>query len=232
MTEQIRANRVTVAINEDGHYVATFYRTHKQVGQVVSTETGFVPMDGVTKSTNRELFRVYVCTNSTEFGIVYDATNRQPENAQFPRAYTSEDMLAEVSTKTVYDDVNTWLEAIRSEFKQEITLSEVRIEGITGLHEYAGRVVEPRYKSGNLAYAKADLVVVLDIKDGDKDTILDADVTCQLVSGQFKKPANIGTAKYGQPGLKSLIAGKVKEFVLVNTEGMAVEQKKSKKESK
>ena len=67
-----RANRIAVQTIENG-YRATFYRTHKTIGQIDSMDTAWQANADANSTTNRESFRSWVCEHSTEWDIEWDS---------------------------------------------------------------------------------------------------------------------------------------------------------------
>ena len=72
----MRANRVTV--NTAGNsFTATFYRTHKVLTVVASSETEWKAQEGANATTNRESYRTWVCDHADLYGIEWNPTQQK-----------------------------------------------------------------------------------------------------------------------------------------------------------
>lgn len=62
-----RANRITINAKADG-YEGRFYRTHKLLATVISTDTTWQADADANSTTNREMYRAYLIEHSAEYG--------------------------------------------------------------------------------------------------------------------------------------------------------------------
>jgi hypothetical protein len=196
-----RANRVAVLPTENG-FKASFFKTHKHVGDVYSDLTGWTANPDENKSAQRESFRQYVTRVSEVYGIKYDPEDRRSDENKVPAKYTSDELLSETAMKLVASDIDEWASKI-----PEITYHRVEAEYIHPITMTpAGKSVEAKYGNGNWAWAKVDIVVALTV--GGQEIY--ATMQCDLVSGQLRKPRMIGDNAYTLTGFKTELGLNVK----------------------
>jgi hypothetical protein len=188
MSELVRANKVTVKTNEDGRYVAEFYRTHKKISTITDAETGWEKPVDFTKTGERESFRAYVINNAGVFGILWKPEDmRDSSNVRLPKYSEDAVLMAEAVTMVTPD-----ITEIISKCKYDIKLMSIDPERIIpktktgkGIPLSGLGIVGGKYeKSGNWAWADIEVSTTMEYKG--EEIYYTAMV--ELVSGQLKKP--------------------------------------------
>ena len=188
-----RANRIAVQTTDTG-YKADFYRTHKHLATLLSCETGWEADEQANKSAQREDFRKFAIEHSADIGIDWDPTDKRSDNNKRIPKYENDDILIEDAIKLLWDDM--WELVQASNLGVEMgTLSVDSISPVSrsakGTDLSKLGIIDGKYeKSGNWAWADVDMVLTL-TKDGQE---IYYTTTCQLVSGQLKKPHITKTA--------------------------------------
>jgi hypothetical protein len=213
-----RANRISVQTTDEG-IIATYWRTHKKVGIITVVEAmaeGFVADPTLNKTATRELFRVWMCNNADRFGIKYDpADNRQPTNI-FPSKYTSDDLLTEWSKKIVINDIFDWTNKVAEEYKSVVIVtSNIDTDNPLEVTNRNGKDVSPKYGNGNWAYATIPVTATVQVIEGENANEGYVTMMVQLVSGQMKKPTNIGEGGYNYTSYKEELLKDIKGFLPV-----------------
>lgn len=187
-----RANRISIVGNDEG-YVAKFWRTHKEIATVDSTQIGWTPqIEGLNKTAQRELFRIWICENAGKFGIEWDPADKRSSGNKFPSKYDSDELLMSTATNAIKDDVREWVEKISVACDRNLGVKEIMADDIVPVTSRNGRDVASKYMNGNWAYADIPLVVtVIDDVDNVEGYVT---MVAHLVSGQFKKPDMTYTA--------------------------------------
>lgn len=206
-TNTQRANRISVQPTETG-FKAIFHRTHKVLGEVNSENTTWEAMKGINRSAQRELFRLWICEHSTEYGYTYDAEDRRESENLFPSRYESEDMVKEWASKIVKADIEEWTAKTADEYKTELHLVSVNAEDIKPVtFSKSGKEVKAQYNNGNWAWADISVVTTVGMgaikEDGTCDSYGWVTMSVSLVSGQLKKPTEIGDLGYTFTGFKT-----------------------------
>ena len=179
-----RANRVSV-IGKDEGFVARFWRTHKLLTEVNSEQIGWTPqIDGLNKTAQRELFRVWVCENANEYGIEWDPSDKRSKGNQFPRKYDSDELLTDTMVKAVQDDIQEWVSKLADRLNKKLTLKDIMADHIDPVTNRNGRDVASKYMNGNWAYADVEMIVTVE-HEGKEGYVT---IVGHLVSGQLKKP--------------------------------------------
>lgn len=226
MSELVRANRISVQPGTKGGFIATFYRTHKKLGEINSFGTTWIPMDGLNNTAQRELFRVHVIERCADYGYIYDNQDRRTESNQLPKTYSSDEVLGDTATKLVFKDIDEWANKINADLigKAEIASYGISWDGIDPVElTNGGKEVKPKYGNGNWAWAKINLSVTIDWEVGDEHTETYVDMVAELVSGQLKKPTKIGDGGYNLTSFKT--------EAMVDINGQLATEDKAKKET-
>ena len=202
-TTNQRANRISVQANDQGGYTAKFHRTHKLIIEVQSQDTTYLATPGMNKTADREMFRIWICDHATEYGIQWDPADRRTESNTLPAKYTNDGLLKTSAESLVLPDIQGWLAKL-TESQQDThpILVGVETDSITPVTEYKGRVVASKYGNGNWAYSTVKIIATVLV--GDSEGYVSMDVS--LVSGQLKKPSNIGDLGYTYTGFVTELA--------------------------
>lgn len=187
-----RANRISIVGNDEG-YVAKFWRTHKEITTIDSTQVGWTPqIEGLNKTAQRELFRIWICENAEQFGIEWDPADKRSNGNKFPSKYDSDELLMDTATNATKPDIEEWLGKIVGICNRDLGLTSIVVDEIVPVTERNGKTVASKYMNGNWAYA--DLPIIVTILDNDSGIEGYVTLTAHLVSGQFKKPDMTYTA--------------------------------------
>lgn len=189
-----RANKLTVKTLDDGVMQADFYRTHKHIATIRSTETGFVPNeDAETKTAIREEFRKFMMDHAADIGVNYDPADRRTESNVRKSTYKSTEDVVEDAIAMVSGDIDTFISKMpHAELVQGY---EIGIESLTpktstskGSNLAMMGIEDGKYVSnGNLAWFDIDGVVTIQIKADNTETEIYQPIKMELVSGQLKK---------------------------------------------
>lgn len=188
-----RANRIAVQSTTTG-FKADFYRTHKHLATLWSEETTWQADESANKSAQREDFRRYAIDHADAVGILWNPADlRSAENKRIPK-YENDGMLIEDSISLLWDDL--W--NLTRDCGLGVEFGGLTADTITPVtHSAKGTdlsklgILDGKYeKSGNWAWADVEMTLTL-TKDGQEVYFL---TTCQLVSGQLKKPHLTKTA--------------------------------------
>lgn len=189
-----RANKLTVKTLDDGVMQADFYRTHKHIATIRSTETGFVPNeDAETKTAIREDFRKFIADHAADIGVHYDPTDRRTESNVRKSTYKSAEDVMEDAIAMVSSDIDTFISKMPN--AGLVKGYEIGIESLTPkTHTSKGSslammgIEDGKYVSnGNLAWFDIDGVVTIQIKADNTETEIYQPIKMELVSGQLKK---------------------------------------------
>ena len=112
MGNLVRANKVTVNVVESG-YKADFYRTHKHICSVNSGETEFNPIDGMTKSGVRELFRAYVIEHAEDYGVEWNPADMRADNNIRKASYATDDELIDDAMAMIIPAIRQLVESCK-----------------------------------------------------------------------------------------------------------------------
>jgi hypothetical protein len=189
MAELMRANKVTVK-TENGEFVATFHKTHTEVGRIhQSNAEDFKVDEGTNKALAREMFRQYAIDHAKDFNIEYDPVDRR---AGFvPRAqYTDDEVLAKDALNMALPIMQGFADKMAEKYPVEwkgIDAEEITITPMTetasGKNLIALGIEDGKYKSGNWAWAN----IAMSMTIGYSKQEVYVPFTMQLVSGQLKK---------------------------------------------
>ena len=188
-----RANRIAVQTIDTG-YKADFYRTHKHLATLLSCETGWEADEQANKSAQREGCRKFAIEHSADIGIDWDPTDKRSDNNKRIPKYENDGVLIEDAIKLLWDDMWELVQASNL----GVDMGLLSVDSISPVSRSAKGtdlsklgIIDGKYeKSGNWAWADVEMVLTL-TKDGQE---IYYTTTCQLVSGQLKKPHITKTA--------------------------------------
>lgn len=212
-----RANKVTVNITEQG-FEAKFFKTHKHVATIQSTDTAFPMNPQINKSAQRELFRLWVCENASEYGVNWRPEDMRADVNKMPNKYDTDELLMTTSVNLIKGDILEWAEK-KTDLIQVI---DIQADHIIPVTDHKGKLVSSKYGNGNWAYAQVQIIVtVRRAQDGEEYYVV---LATSLVSGQLKKPSNIGDGGYNMTGLLTELAKDIPELTAKKEEIPATEE--------
>lgn len=185
-----RANRVTVVVEND-NMVGTYWRTHKRLTSITSSDTDWTPDEDANATANRESFRKYLIDKANDIGIEYDPHDRRTEDNRFPSKWSDEETIADWAVRLASKGLIEW--ASKAE---NIAIGEIQF---LGLSEVEGKDLQ--YANGNYAWASIELDVEITRGDSSCNLLIAMDI----VSGQMRKPKGIGNHKWNYTGLVDAI---------------------------
>lgn len=210
MSELKRANKITAYWEGDGVAVGVFYKTHDKITTVKSTDdvvigNGFEMPAGteeapVTAAQKLEAFKTFLATNASAFGVQYDPVDRRADAFKFPGSY-NEETFAEYSKKMLQMSIESVLESVQNNVIAKMIKNGHIAEGSVvqyGIGDVEVNVSET-YANGKLKYATAEYPVAIAVNGA--QTNMTASV--ELVSGQLKKPRNLGDVVMTMTGIKN-----------------------------
>lgn len=188
MSELIRANKVTVKVDNDG-FIATFYRTHTTVTTVNSVDTEWTADDGCkdNKTLARESFRQWVIAHAKDFGVDWKPQDmRDPSNVRKAKYETDQDLIDDATAILMPE-----MQKLTEKCKYGIAWGGIQYDDITPVYTTgSGKdlstmgIQNGKYaKSGNWAWA--DVEFAMSFKYKKEECYLP--LTMHLVSGQLKK---------------------------------------------
>ena len=225
MTELKRANKITAYWEGDGVAVGVFYKTHDKIITVKSTDdvvigAGFEMPAGteenpVTAAQKLEAFKTFLATNATAFGVQYDPVDRRADAFKFPGSYDAE-TFAEYSKKMLTMTLEGVLESVQTNIiakmiKNELIPADSMVQ--YGVGESVINIAES-YSNGKLKYATAEFPVAIAVNGVQANLV----ASVELVSGQLKKPRNMGDVVITMTGIKNFL---VEQGVLPKVEPKA-----------
>lgn len=211
-TNMIRSNKVTAYWEGDGVAVGVFYKTHSKLLTLRSTDeqvvtAGFVMPEGtdeapVNAAQKLEAFKNFITANAAVFGIQYDPVDRRDDTYRFPSRYDEVNIL-EYSKKMLTVAIEKTLGSIQSNVVDRMVKAGNLPEGTMVQYGVGdGKVVvTEKYANGYIKYANVTYPVAIAV--GDKQT--ETSVTVDLVSGQIKKPRNIGDTAMTMSAVKDML---------------------------
>lgn len=225
MSELKRSNKITAYWEGDGVAVGVFYKTHDKIATVKSTDdavigTGFEMPAGteenpVTAAQKLEAFKTFLATNATAFGVQYDPVDRRDDAFKFPGSYDTE-TFGEYSKKMLAMTIESVLESVQANVIAKMIKNELLAKDSTvayGIGDSTINVTES-YSNGKLKYATAEYPVAIAVNGVQASLI----ATVELVSGQLKKPRNMGDVVITMTGIKNFL---VEQGVLPKVEPKA-----------
>lgn len=180
ITKMERVNRLTINTTENG-FEGRFYRTHKLLATVVSTDTGWQANADANSTSNREGYRAYLIEHSEEFGVTWNpaqqtqAWNRK-YNTYMTDAQVGEDALTLV-TDTIY--------RLADKCRYEMTIDSLEVTGITAKESNLSYVEDGRYiKSGAWCVADIEITIGCHVAGQEMEMLYNM----EMKSGQICKP--------------------------------------------
>lgn len=182
-----RANRIAVQATDTG-FKADFYRTHKHLATLLSEDTTWVADETANKTAQREDFRKWATEHADVVGILWQPQDLRDTSNKRVAQYSTDEILKEDAISMMWDDL--W--SLTNECGLGVTFGVLSADLITPMtttakgYDLSKMGVEAgKYSStGNWAWAEIEMTLTL-TKDGQEIYFL---TTCQLVSGQLKKP--------------------------------------------
>jgi hypothetical protein len=224
--ELVRANRIAVQASGTG-YKADFYRTHKKLATLISEDTSWEADESMNKSAQREDFRKFAIEHSADIGIDWNPSDMRTDENKRVAKYETEAQLLEDVRNMMEGDIRKLITESGLDIKF-MGLPAWDMTAIPVTHSAKGTdlaklgVIDGKYeKSGNWAWANIEAVAVIEASNGQE---IYYSFTCQLVSGQLKKP-HITKTSFGDSIKESL-----KEIGLITEEAKAEESAKAEAE--
>jgi predicted deacylase len=225
MNELKRSNKITAYWEGDGVAVGVYYKTHDKIATVKSTDdavigAGFEMPAGteenpVTAAQKLEAFKTFLATNATAFGVQYDPVDRRDDAFKFPGSYDAESF-AEYAKKMLTMTIEGVLESVQNNVIAKMIKNELLADGSSvayGVGDANINVTES-YSNGKLKYATAEFPVAIAVNGAQANL----SATVELVSGQLKKPRNMGDVVITMTGIKNFL---VEQGVLPKVEPKA-----------
>lgn len=239
MSELTRANKVTAYWEAGSVACAIFYKTHDKIKTIRSTDVevmtaGFQMLEGtdeapVTAQQKLQSFKDFVAANAAVFGIQYDPVDRRADEFKFPSRYDANNVL-EYAEKVLGMALDKVTESIQNNVVERMIKSGHLAEGAAIGYAVGDAQLDitENYANGFIKYATISYPVALTVDGNTANTT----ITVELVSGQLKKPRNIGDTVMTMTGVKELliesgvlpkIEPKAKKSAAVDTEGEDVD---------
>lgn len=207
-----RSNKITAYWEGEGVAVGVFYKTHAKIATVKSTDdavigAGFQMPAGteeapVTAAQKLEAFKTFLATNATLFGVQYDPVDRRADAFKFPGSYDNESF-TQYSAKMLVMALEGVLESVQNNVVAKMVKNGLLAEGSMvqyGIGEATINVSEA-YSNGKLKYATAEYPVAIAVNGKQANLV----ATVELVSGQLKKPRNMGDVVMTMTGIKNFL---------------------------
>lgn len=179
-----RANRVSIAVDEDGLFVARWYRTHKYLGASRQGDIAWTPSNNHNRTQQRESFRRAVEESALLLGYNYDPTDRRAEENIVPSRYMDSDTVTNTAYKWAYNQIAQILEDT-NDLGIEGLLWDITESTFRPLDTYKDRPVQSTYKDGAIAYGEC--IITVAIERADCRVVNALDLTYRIVSGQLSK---------------------------------------------
>ena len=175
-----RANRVSVQTIENG-YRATFYCTHKTIGQIDSMDTAWQANADANSTTNRESFRAWVCEHSAEWDIEWDSGKAtQAWNRKYSTYMTDEQVSEDTITL-----ITPALDRLAEKCKYDMEIVGIEVTAVTPKESTLTYVEDGRYtKSGAWCVADIEVTITSTIAGQQMDMLY----RMEMKSGQICKP--------------------------------------------
>lgn len=173
-----RANRVVVSVTDD-NMIADFYKTHKHIASITSSDIGF-KASSTTKNGIREEFRQSVIQHAGEFGIGWSPEYQtQSWNRKYWK-YETDEQVEEDAIELMKYTINKVCEGC----KYHAHVESIVLDSIVPMKSNASYIEDGRYlKNGNWAVAQVNLEVVCTIEG----TSIDIIYPIEMRSGQLTK---------------------------------------------
>lgn len=193
MAELTRANRIAVQTIENG-YKADFYRTHKHLATLLSEDTAWVADETANKTAQREDFRKWAIEHADVVGILWNPDDMRADNNKRIPKYTTDEILKQDAIDLLWNDLWNLTQDCNLGVAFDVLSADLITPMTTTAKGYdlsKMGVIDGKYeKNGNWAWADVEMTLTL-TKDGQE---IYYTTTCQLVSGQLKKPHITKTA--------------------------------------
>lgn len=181
MKTNMRANRVAVTTIEGG-FEAKFYRTHKHIGTVASTDVAWVSgIENATPTAMREEFRAWACEHAEEYGIAWSPAKAEQAWERKHNTYMTDDEVNEDACTLV----TPTLERLAEKCRFDMSIVDIEMVGLTPKTSTLTYVTDGRYnKSG--AWCVADIEMSIQTLIGGREVELPFKM--EIKSGQICKP--------------------------------------------
>lgn len=175
-----RANRVTVTSTPSGGLIATYYRTHKRLTQVKSTDTAWKADESVGITAQRESFRTWVQEHANDYGVIWNPTQQaQAWERKHSKYYTDEQILEDATTM-----LNAEIPRMLKAVGEDATMDEITLDGIYASDGDRPYCTKGKYdKDGAWAWAECKFAIRLTVNGNQ----IEITQTMQIASGQLKK---------------------------------------------
>lgn len=175
-----RANRVTVTSTPSGGLIATYYRTHKRLAQVKSTDTAWKADESVGITAQRESFRTWVQEHANDYGVIWNPTHQaQAWERKHSKYYTDEQVLEDATTM-----LNAEIPRMLKAAGEDATMDEITLDGIYASDGDRPYCTKGKYdKDGAWAWAECKFAIRLTVNGNQ----IEITQTMQIASGQLKK---------------------------------------------
>ena len=175
-----RANRVSIQTIENG-YRATFYRTHKTIGQIDSMDTAWQANADANSTTNRESFRTWVCEHSAEWDIEWDSGKATQAWDRKHNTYMTDEQVSE-DTITL---ITPALDRLAEKCKYDMEIIGIEVTAVSPVDTDLTYVEDGRYtKSGAWCIAQIEVSITVEIAGQTMDMVY----MVNMKSGQICKP--------------------------------------------
>lgn len=175
-----RANRITVQTVENG-YRATFYRTHKTIGQIDSMDTTWQADADANSTTNRESFRAWVCDNAGLWDIEWNPATQQQAWERKYNTYMTDEQVSE-DTITL---ITPTLDRLADKCKYDMEIAGIEVTAVSPVDTDLTYVEDGRYtKSGAWCMAQIEVSIAVEIAGQTMDMVY----MVSMKSGQIYKP--------------------------------------------
>ena len=156
----MRANRVAVEAVADKVFIATFFKTHRQVGTINSADTDWEYVDADNRTTNRENFRKYAISKAEEIGVEWMPDYQaQAWNRKYWK-YENDNQVEEDAIELMRYTINK----ICTGCKYDVEVKEITLDSIVPMESNLSYVEKGKYiKNGNWAVAQVNLEVEMEI---------------------------------------------------------------------
>lgn len=173
-----RANRVTIQAMDNG-YKATFYRTHKVLVEIQSTDTEWTAQeDSTNKTQQREDFRQWVISHADQWDIQWDNGKAEQAWDRKYQTYQTADQIEEDAITLL----TPMMERLVDKCKYQISLDSISLLSVDAVDTNLSYIEDGKYASNN-NWAWADITMQISIVEG-----LEIEYHMSLKSGQICKP--------------------------------------------
>ena len=175
-----RANRITINAKADG-FEGRFYRTHKLLTTVASTDTTWQADADANSTTNRERYRAYLIDHSEEYGVMWNPTTQTQAWERKYNTYMTDEQVAEDVLTLVTDAIHRLAEKCR----YDMIIDSLEVTGITAKDSNLSYVEDGRYtKSGAWCVADIEITIGCHVAGQEMEMLYHM----EMKSGQICKP--------------------------------------------